>query len=218
MCKALIVFGLLFFILGLAITVPERFEQFTLLQPMRSLHLTYVLLFVFSGGLLAHFLLRRHVWRWLIVLVPLCGGMFFVQRELFPATPHLELPGTSSPNPWVMSFLWIRNNTPVNAYFALNPEHMKLETEEQHGFRALAERSMLADNVKDSGAVTMFPALAETWQEQMRAQSGWKNFQRTDFERLKQTYGVNWVVLEKPSNLGLACPYENAQLMVCRLN
>ena len=106
----------------------------------------------------------------------------------------------------------------MNAYFALNPDHMKLETEDQHGFRALAERSMLADNVKDSGAVTMFPALAETWREQVQSQSGWNHFQRTDFERLKQTYGVNWVVLEKPSNLGFACPYENAQLMVCRLD
>jgi len=218
MCKALTLFGLLFFFLGLVITVPARFEQFTLLQPMRYLHLTYVLLFVFSGGLLGHFLLKRHVWRWVVLFLPICAGMFFAQRELFPATPHLELPGASSPNPWVQSFLWIRDNTPVDAYFALNPDHMNFETEEQHGFRALAERSMLADNVKDSGAVTMFPALAETWQEQMRAQSGWKNFQRTDFERLKQTYGVNWVVLEKPSNLGLACPYENAQLMVCRLN
>ena len=86
---------------------------------------------------------------------------------------------------------------------------MILETEEQHGFRALAERSMLADNVKDSGAVTMFPALAETWQSRCDHRA-WKSFQRTDFARLKQTYGVNWVVLEKPSSLGLTCPYENS--------
>jgi hypothetical protein len=218
MCKALTVFGLLFLVFGFTITVPAQFERFTLLQPMRSLHLTYILLFVFSGGLLAQFLLRRHIWRWLILFVPLCGGMFFAQREIFPATPHFELPGVSSPNPWVQSFLWIRDNTPVDAYFALNPDHMRLETEDQHGFRALAERSMLADNVKDSGAVTMFPALAETWQEQVRSQSGWKSFQRADFARLKQTYGVNWVVLEKPSSLGLACPYDNARLLVCRLD
>jgi hypothetical protein len=218
MCKALTVFGLLFLVLALAITVPVRFERFALLQPMRYLHLTYVLLFTFSGGLLAHFLLRRHIWRWLILFVPLCGGMFFAQRELFPATPHLELPGTSSPNPWVQSFLWIRDNTPVDAYFALNPDHMGLETEDQHGFRALAERSMLADKGKDSAAVSLFPALAETWQEQVRSQSGWKSFQRADFARLKQTYGVNWIVLEKPSTLGFSCPYENAQLMVCRLD
>jgi hypothetical protein len=218
MCKALTVFGLLFFFLGLAITVPAGFERFTLLQPMRYLHLTYVLLFVFSGGLLTHFVLKRQVWRWLVLFAPLCAGMFFAQRELFPATPHLELPGASSPNLWVQTFRWIRDNTPVDAYFALDPEHMKFEAEEQHGFRALAERSMLADNVKDSGAVTMFPALAETWQTQVRSQSGWKNFQPSDFARLRQTYGVNWVVLEKPSNLGLVCPYENAQLMVCRLD
>ena len=98
-CKALILFGLIFFVLGLVITVPARFEQFTLLQPMRYLHLTYILLFALSGGLLAQFLLRRHLWRWLILFVPLCGGMFFAQRELFPATPHLGLPGASRPIP-----------------------------------------------------------------------------------------------------------------------
>jgi len=29
--------------------------------------------------------------------------------------------------------------------------------DDQHGFRAIAERSRLADAVKDSGAATMFP-------------------------------------------------------------
>jgi len=38
---------------------------------------------------------------------------------------------------------------------------MNSQGEDEHGFRALAERSMLADRVKDSGAVTMFPRLAD---------------------------------------------------------
>jgi hypothetical protein len=217
MCKALNIFGLIFALVSM-LTIPARFERFTLLQPMRYLHLTYVLMFVFAGGLLAQFVLQRHVWRWLVLFVPICAGMFYGQREVFPGTPHLELPGISSPNPWVEAFLWIRQNTPTDAYFALNPDHMKAAGEDQHGFRALAERSMLADNIKDSGSVAMFPKLAETWREQTEAQSGWKNFQRSDFERLKRAYGVDWVVLENPSSAGLECPYRNAALEVCRID
>ena len=50
------------------------------------------------------------------------------------------------------------------------------------------------------------------------AQSGWKDFRRADFERLKQAYGVGWVVLEKPASAGLECPYQNVQLEVCRID
>jgi hypothetical protein len=217
MCRALNIFGLIFAVASL-LTIPASFERFTLLQPMRYLHLTYVLLLVFAGGLLAQFVLQRHLWRWIVLFVPLCAGMLYAQRGLFPGTPHLELPGAASPNPWVQAFLWIRQNTPTGSYFALNPDHMNASGEDQHGFRALAERSMLADNVKDSGAVTMFPKLADSWKQQTAAQSGWKNFQKSDFERLKRVYGVDWVVLEKPSSVLQECPYRNAQLEVCRID
>jgi len=60
---------------------------------------------------------------------------------------------------------------------------MQMPDEDQHGFRAIAQRSLLADNVKDSGAVSMFPALAEKWQEQVGAQRGWKKFQLFGFFR-----------------------------------
>jgi hypothetical protein len=218
LCRSLIVFGLLFFVIALVITVPARFANFAELQPMRSLQLIYVLLFVFAGGLLAEFWLHDRVWRWLILFGPLCAGMWFSQRALFPATPHLEWPGSRTSNEWVQAFFWIRDHTPGDAYFALDPDHMELPGEDQHGFRAIAERSMLADRIKDSGAVTMFPALAETWQTQVRAQSGWKNLQARDFQRLKQEFGVNWVVVEQPGVAGLDCPYRNDRLSVCRLD
>ena len=76
---------------------------------------------------------------------------------------------------------------------------------------------MLADKIKDSGAVTMFPALADTWAEQVRAQAGWKIFSPADFERLKRQFGVTWVVLENPPQLA-HCPYRNTRLSVCRVN
>lgn len=218
LCRALVMFQLLFLALSLVITVPDRFANFAELQPMRSLHLTYVMLFAFCGGLLAQLWLRDRWRRWMLLLVPLCAGMYFAQRELFPATPHIECPGAAPRNGWVAAFEWIRRNTPLDAYFALNPKHMEVAGEDYHGFRAIAERSMLADRVKDSGVVTMFPAMGATWQEQVRAEKGWKNFQARDLLMLQQRFGVNWVVLEKPGLPSLACPYQNSTLLVCRLN
>lgn len=216
LCKASIIFGVLFFLAGLVITIPASMARFAELQPLRSLHLLYILLFIFAGGMLAEFMLKNHVWRWLILFVPLATGMAYAQRELFPATPQLELPGLAPRNDWVAAFRWIRDNTPNDAYFALDPEHMEIAGEDQHGFRAIAERSMLADKIKDSGAVTMFPALAETWQEQVQAQQGWKSFTVTDFRRLHERFGVTWVVLNSPVIVGLACPYQNRSVLVCR--
>jgi len=166
--------------------------------------------------MLAEHVLAPKWWRWL-VFVPLCAGMYYAQRQLFPATPHIEWPGRQTRNPWMVAFLWVRGNTPVNACFALDPEHMRLPEEDQHGFRAVAERSMLADRVKDSGAVTMFPALARTWLDQVSAQQGWKDFGAEDFARLHQRFGVDWVVLQAPGVGGMDCPYRSGVLLVCRM-
>jgi hypothetical protein len=80
----------------------------------------------------------------------------------------------------------------------------------------LAERSSLA-NVHDKGAVSMFPALAQDWSEQDRAQQDWREFRAADFERLHRDYGVTWVVLQRPGVAGLACPFHNDAVMVCRV-
>jgi hypothetical protein len=100
----------------------------------------------------------------------------------------------------------------------MDPEYMALPGEDQHGFRAIAERSRLADEVKDSGAVTMFPALANEWRYQVQAERGWRNFQAADFARLQRRFGVNWVVLQEGQTAGLNCPYRNQQVAVCRLD
>jgi hypothetical protein len=94
---------------------------------------------------------------------------------------------------------------------------MGLPGEDQHGFRALAERSRMADRGKDSGSVSMFPQMAETWRTQVRALDGWKTFQRPDFERLRQQFGVTWVVLETKTLPDLPCPYQNSAVLVCRV-
>jgi hypothetical protein len=216
-CAALILFGSIFLAIALIIARPGRFENLAELQPLRFLHLLYVLMFLFAGGLIGKFLLNEKIWRWALLFIPLCTGMAYAQHESASNSAHLELPGRTSQNPWVQAFEWIRENTPEDAYFALNPRHMALPGEDQHGFRAIARRSMLADAVKDSGAASMFPALAKPWVEQVGAQKNWNHFTRSDLLQLKQLYGVNWVVLESPGLPDLSCPYHNAAVQVCRL-
>ena len=216
--SALIVYGLVFFAAALVLTIPRSLASLVFLQPMRSLHLLYILFFVFTGGMLGSFVLRRQTWRWFALFLPLCALMFWVQRQTFPASPHVEWPGPVPANDWLQAFAWIRQNTPQDAYFALDPEHMNLPGEDEHGFRALAERSMLADRVKDSGAVTMFPRMADEWHRQVQAEAGWSHFQPDDYRRLHQEFGVTWIVAARPSPTGFACPYQNASLSVCRLD
>lgn len=73
-------------------------------------------------------------------------------------------------------------------------------------------------NGKDSGAVSMFPALAGEWSAQVEARRGWKQFQRADFARLRARYRVDWVVLQQPGTRGLSCPYQNDRILVCRVD
>lgn len=187
------------------------------MQPMRYLHLVYILMAIFAGGLLGENLLRNHAWRWLALFVPLCLGMFIGQRALFPGTAHIELPWVASGNPWLEAFTWVRENTPVDAYFALDPYYMQLPDEDYHSFRALAQRSELADAVKDAAVATQVPELAPLWQQQTAAVAGWRHFKKADFLRLQSELGVNWIVIRGPGIPGLQCPYRNQAVAVCRL-
>jgi hypothetical protein len=101
--------------------------------------------------------------------------------------------------------------------FALNPFYMDIAGEDEIGFRCLAERSRLADGVKDNGVVSMFPALAEPWWAQVQDQMPWENFRSQDFMRLKEKYGVSWIVVRQPGIAGIGCEYQNSGVRVCRL-
>ena len=217
MCRTLIVYQLLFIAAALALDIPARFEALARLQPMRSLYLLYVLFLLLSGILLGEYVLKKHIWRWLLLFIPLCIGMFAAQCSLFPASPHIEWPWAASKNAWVQAFEWVRDNTPASAEFALDPFYLALPGEDENGFRVIAERGSMADAVKDSGVVTMFPDLADEWWEQVQATANWRNFRAQDFERLRERYHVTWVVLQQPGTAGLECPYRNATVVVCRL-
>lgn len=217
LCRALIIYELIYIPPALVLSSFSRFEALARLQPMRSLFLLYILIFLFIGGFLGEYLLKNRAWRWLALFVPLCAGMFLAQRALFPASRHIEWPGVALTNPWAQAFVWAREHTPSDAIFALNPDNANLPGEDEQGFRAIAQRSRLADRASDAGAVSMFPAMADEWFRQVQAQSGWKDFQTPDFQRLHTGFGVTWVILEVPGVSGLDCPYRNSTVLVCRL-
>jgi hypothetical protein len=68
------------------------------------------------------------------------------------------------------------------------PPFMTLPGEDEHGFRAIAERSRLADVMNDSGAASMFLNLSSEWEDQANALSGWQTFRREDVKRLRTRY------------------------------
>lgn len=216
--RAMIPFVLVAAAAAIVLSIPARFEALARLQPLRCLALVYIMLIVIGGGLLGEHVLQARVWRWLVLFVALGLGMFVAQRQIFPASAHIEWPWAQPRNPWAQAFDWIRTNTPADALFALNPHHMTLAGEDEIGFRARAERSMLADMVKDKGASTMFPPLAVKWLEQVQDQRDWEHFGKKDFERLHQKYGVSWIVIEQPGPSGLECPYQNSAVRVCRVD
>lgn len=215
--RAVVPFVLVATAAAIVLSVPPRFEALARLEPLRCLALTYMLLIVIGGGLLGQYVLQARVGRWLLLFVPLGLGMFLAQRQLFPASAHIEWPWAQPRNPWAQAFDWIRVNTPQNALFALNPDHMAIEGEDEIGFRARAQRSRLADTVKDKGAASMFPPLSPKWLEQVQDAKDWRHYGREDFERLRQKYGVSWIVVEQPGPANLDCPYQNAAVRVCRI-
>ena len=217
LARTLVPFGLMFTAAAVVLAIPARLENYTRLQPMRSFHLLYVVFFVLLGGLIGEYALQTRVWRWLGLFVPLAASMWFVQQSSYPASPHVEWPGRASRNTWTSAFLWIRGHTPKGAVFGIDPDYMLLPGEDEHGFRAVAERSVLADNIKDSGAVSLFPQLAGHWKDQVLAQSGWETFHRADFENLASRYPVTWILTRSPGPDGLICPYQNHGLAVCRI-
>jgi len=215
---SLLYFGVFQTIGGLAVMLPPSLERLRPFEPMRYLHLLYLLFFLVLGGLIGDYVLRRRTYRWLLLFAPLGAGMFYAQRQMFPAIEHLELPGASTNNQWLQAFAWVRSNTPVDALFALDPHYVELPGEDYHGFRALAERSVLADYDKDAGMAARVPSLAPRWLREVTAEIGWEKFKAPDFQRLKDEFGVNWVIVSRTADhTGLTCAYENQQVSVCRI-
>ncbi len=223
LCRRLALYAALVLVIGSLLIIPPAFERLTPFQPMRMFTFVYVYMLLLGGGLLGEFFLKKVAWRWIVVLLPLATGMYFAERALFPASLHLELPGRTPVNDWVQAFQWVRNNTPNDAYFVLNPFYVRDAGEDVHGFRAWAWRSCLADWGKDGGVACLVPDVAPRWQKEVHARDNWDRFKSSDFIRLKRDFGVGWAVIEKDGAPGKAlpdaldCPYQNASLYVCKI-
>ncbi len=203
---------------ALLITMVPALERLVPTEPMRVLHMVYLLWILLGGGLLGEYVLRDRPIRWLVFLAPLCLVFFLVNVLVYPSSPAVEWPGRLPNNAWVEAFDWARQNTPRNALFALAPDYLRRAGNDVHGFRAFAERSALADGVKDWAVAANFPEIAFAWRQQTEALRGWEGYQREDFFALQRRFGVTWLVLERPGVSGLVCPYSNSQLTVCRLD
>jgi hypothetical protein len=220
-CRRLVFSGSVGVAAGLVIGLTPALLPLVPLEPMRTLHLIYLFLVLFTGGLCAELLPRP--WKRLAaaLLVPLALGMFLAQRAELADNPHIEWPGLISTNDWHGAFDWIRSHTPRDALFAMNPDFLRLPGEHEHGFRGLAERSQLAESSKDRAVSRNIPGLAWEWREEVRAQHGIDDFGRAQLSDLSRRYGVSWLLLRKGAGVAaslqdLDCPYENATLRVCR--
>ena len=214
---AVLIYGVFQQALAMALLWPGFLVRVTPLQPMRYLHLVYFFLVLASGGLLGKFVMKRSAWRWAAFLLIANGCMFAWQRAEFAPSQHLEMPWVQAANPWLQAFAWVRANTPENAYFAVDPHYLEATGEDYHSFRALAERSQLADTVKVGSVVTLVPELGPDWVRQTKAEEGWPSFRLGDFERLKTEFAVDWVLVDNPAPDGLACRWHNNTLAVCQI-
>jgi hypothetical protein len=214
---ALLLYGVFQQLVAQVVLGTPALVRLTPLQPMRYLQLEYIFLVVLAGGFSGQHWRGRELWLWAALLPAINGSMFFAQRRLVPASQHLELPGRAPVNPWLQAFAWIRENTPPGAYFALDPMFLAQPGEDYHGFRALAERSRLADGLKDAAVATQVPELAARWSAQVDASPGWGNFQAADFERLNTRFGADWALVPYPAPPRLICMWHNDLLAVCTM-
>jgi hypothetical protein len=202
---------------SLLITTVPLLEPLVPAEPMRILHLTSLFFVLFAGGVIGRSILGQQRARWAAYLVGLSLVMYAAHRLEYSHSPHITWPGRPPVNEWVDAFDWARQNTPRDAVFALDTLYLWRPGNDVHGFRGFAERSMLADWVKDRAVAALAPDLALAWRDQTRARQNWQQFRAEDFRRLKRQYGVTWVVLENPGVAELACPYQNARVQVCRI-
>ncbi len=242
---ALLPFGALSILAGLAFCASPSFDMFARLQPLRSFHLITIVFVLFLAGVLGEYLAVKaplpagassprmiagmgrdtagsptpRFWIIAAIAIPLAAGMFLVSRLTYTSSPQVEFPFAPSSNGWVSALLWVRRNTPEDAVFAVDSRYFKDEGTDTHGFRAVSERSDLADYFKDGGVVSLFPALAPEWKSMADATYGLNHFTRADFDRLQHQFPVvSWTVVHGQAPSSLDCPYQQRGYAVCHLN
>jgi hypothetical protein len=215
---ALIPFGLLSIAVAAIMASSDRFEMFARLQPLRSFHVITLIFVLLFAGVLGEMLGAKRPWALAAISVSLAIGMFIVNRQTYPHSPHIEFPSARSSNPWINTLLWVRRNTPTDAVFAVDSRYFEEDPTDVHGFRAISERSALADYFKDGGVVSLFPGLADEWKQMSDATYGLNHFSADRFRILRENYPqVSWTVIHGPAPAGMNCPYQQRGYSVCRL-
>lgn len=214
----MIPFGLISIVAAAVVCSSPAFDSFVRLQPLRTFHLITIVFVILLGGVFGEFAGNKRPWAIAGLAGCLAFGMFFVGRATYPHSTQIELPAATSANGWVNTLLWVRRNTPIDAVFAVDSHYLRDEGTDAHGFRAVAERSSLADYYKDSGAASLFPTLADEWKQMSMATTGLNHFSAADFQRLKSEYpAVSWTVVRGVAPAGLECPYNQQGYVVCRI-
>jgi hypothetical protein len=218
MSFALVVLGIISVLIAALFSSSPAFEMFARLQPLRTFHLITLVFVIFTAGVFGEYAGRDRAWVAPALAIPLALGMFCVDRMNYPNSPHIEFPGRTSTNPWINTLLWIRQNTPTNAVFALDSRYFVKPPVDEHGFRAISERSALADYHKDGGVVCLFPSLADEWKQMSNATYGLDHFSVAEFRWLKQEYpAVSWVVIRGRAPEGMNCPHRQDPYSVCQM-
>jgi hypothetical protein len=215
---ALIPFGVLAILVAAVFSSSHTLDMFARLQPLRCFQLITLIFMFFLGGVIGEYAAKGRAWVLPVLSVPMAFGMFLAARATYPNSPQIELPWLkSSSNDWVNTLLWIRENTPRDAVFAVDSRYFLEKGVDVHGFRVISERSDLADYFKDGGVVAMFPDLAGEWKQMSNATYGLNHFQAQDFTRLASQYPVTWAVIHGLAPEGMICPYQQRGYSVCRI-
>jgi len=201
------------------------------MQPLRAFLLIYAVMTLLLGATLTQIALeaRQRLQSTparttlatlpVVILLALSATMFYVQRQTFPASEHLELPWLAqhNPNPWVQAFLWCRDNTPPDALFALDTKYVNEDGEDAQTFRPIALRSAVPDFSKDGGEAAITPALAAQWQQGADAQVNLSTETDAPRDARLLPFGVTWMVLHAAAPTAHPCPYNNGIIKVCSL-
>jgi hypothetical protein len=232
LCRASIALGCIATLVALLFAHEASRTHFVArMQPLRVYLLIYAIMTLLLGATLAQLALearqRLHstftrtalATAPAVIILALSATMFYVQRQTFPASEHLELPwlAQQNPNPWVRAFLWCRDNTPPDALFALDTKYVNEDGEDAQTFRPIALRSALPDFSKDGGEAAITPALAAQWQQGADAQVNLSTETDTIRDARLIPLSVTWMVLHAAAPTTHPCPYNNGVIKVCRL-
>ena len=87
-CRTFIVYEAICIVAALILSASPRFETLARIQPMRSLHLLYIVMILLAGGFAGEYLLKSHAWRWLALSAFVCRDVLCSAAVVPGQRPH----------------------------------------------------------------------------------------------------------------------------------